>query len=157
MTGAHRSLHVALPSTASRILGALVFAVASWGCGSDVEPAGTGGGTTASSSGSVTATSSGALASTAASSSGDGGAASSGGPGTGGALASGGGGAGEGGLGTGGSGPGTGGTGGGDPLGEVVAALSLQDVNPASDRYEDAVSPRDYLEMVSGWYFGHAT
>lgn len=35
--------------------------------------------------------------------------------------------------------------------------FSLHDVNPTSSRYGQAVSPRDYLEKVSGWYFGHAT
>lgn len=35
--------------------------------------------------------------------------------------------------------------------------FSLDDVNPTSATYGEAVSPRDYLEMVSGWYFGHAT
>ena len=35
--------------------------------------------------------------------------------------------------------------------------FSLIDVNSNSATFEDAVSPRDYLEMVSGWYFTHAT
>ena len=38
-----------------------------------------------------------------------------------------------------------------------VPDFSLIDVNPSSPTHEDPVSPRDYLEMVSGWYFGHAT
>lgn len=42
-------------------------------------------------------------------------------------------------------------------LGEVVPDFSLLDVNPASPTSGQAVSPRDYLEIVSGWYFGHAT
>jgi hypothetical protein len=33
----------------------------------------------------------------------------------------------------------------------------LIDVNPNSATYEQPVSPRDYLEKVSGWYFAHAT
>ena len=33
----------------------------------------------------------------------------------------------------------------------------LIDVNPNSASFEQAVSPRDYLEKVSGWYFAHAT
>jgi hypothetical protein len=35
--------------------------------------------------------------------------------------------------------------------------FQLADLNPTSPRYGDQVSPRDYLEAVSGWYFGHAT
>lgn len=35
--------------------------------------------------------------------------------------------------------------------------FALVDVNPISTRYQQSVSPRDYLEQVSGWYFGHAT
>lgn len=35
--------------------------------------------------------------------------------------------------------------------------FSLEDENPASLRYGQQVSPRDYLEQVSGWYFTHAT
>ena len=41
--------------------------------------------------------------------------------------------------------------------GELVADFSLIDVNPTSTTYNQAVSPRDYLGQVSGWYFGHAT
>ncbi len=33
----------------------------------------------------------------------------------------------------------------------------LTDVNASSDTSGQAVSPRDYLEQVSAWYFGHAT
>lgn len=36
-------------------------------------------------------------------------------------------------------------------------AFTLVDVNPASPRFNQGVSPRDYLEQVSAWYFGHAT
>jgi hypothetical protein len=43
------------------------------------------------------------------------------------------------------------------PAGEMVAAFSLPDVNPASPRFGQVVSPRDYLGQVSAWYFGHAT
>lgn len=35
--------------------------------------------------------------------------------------------------------------------------FSLPDLNPTSSRYGEALSPRDYLEQVSGWYFIHAT
>ncbi|MFT4624981.1 MAG: hypothetical protein ACI8PZ_003647 [Myxococcota bacterium] len=31
------------------------------------------------------------------------------------------------------------------------------DVNDTSPTFDTEVSPRDYLEKVSGWYFGHAT
>ncbi|MEO8495831.1 MAG: hypothetical protein ABI614_12220 [Planctomycetota bacterium] len=33
----------------------------------------------------------------------------------------------------------------------------LADVNPASARFGETVSPRDYLSQVSAWYFGHST
>jgi hypothetical protein len=42
-------------------------------------------------------------------------------------------------------------------LGEVAADFAIRDVNPASPRYDEPVSPRDYLGRVSAWYFGHAT
>lgn len=42
-------------------------------------------------------------------------------------------------------------------LGEVAADFAIRDVNPASARYDEPVSPRDYLGRVSAWYFGHAT
>jgi len=35
--------------------------------------------------------------------------------------------------------------------------FTLTDVNPASPRKDQGVSPRDYLQQVSAWYFGHAT
>jgi hypothetical protein len=35
--------------------------------------------------------------------------------------------------------------------------FALSDVNPASGTFGQAVSPRDYLQQVSAWYFGHAT
>lgn len=38
-----------------------------------------------------------------------------------------------------------------------VADFSLDDVNVTSPTSGLAVSPRDYLQKVSGWYFGHAT
>ncbi len=40
---------------------------------------------------------------------------------------------------------------------EPVPDFSLTDENPNSGTYGQAVSPRDYLEVASGWYFGHAT
>lgn len=42
-------------------------------------------------------------------------------------------------------------------LGEVVPDFGLMDVNPTSPSYDTAVSPRDYLEQISGWFFGAAT
>jgi len=38
-----------------------------------------------------------------------------------------------------------------------VPDFSLRDVNPTSATFDLAVSPRDHLEKVSAWYFGHAT
>lgn len=35
--------------------------------------------------------------------------------------------------------------------------FTMVDINPASTRYNQSISPRDYLEQVSGWYFGHST
>ena len=43
------------------------------------------------------------------------------------------------------------------PLGERVADFLLEDLNPSSPRFGDALSPRDYLGEVSGWYFIHST
>jgi hypothetical protein len=37
---------------------------------------------------------------------------------------------------------------------EPVADFSIVDVNTTSPRYDTAVSPRDYLHQVSGYYFG---
>lgn len=41
--------------------------------------------------------------------------------------------------------------------GELVPDFSLVDVNESSSRFNESVSPREYLGQVSGWYFGHAT
>ncbi len=40
---------------------------------------------------------------------------------------------------------------------EMVPDFALVDVNSTSSTYDQPVSPRDYLQQVSGWYFGHAT
>jgi hypothetical protein len=45
----------------------------------------------------------------------------------------------------------------GAELAEPVADFAVVDVNPSSDRFDQMVSPRDYLQMVSGWYFGNGT
>ena len=50
--------------------------------------------------------------------------------------------------------------GGQEPLEPAVDAMpdfSLTDVNPASARFGEEISPRDYLGKVSAWYFGHST
>ncbi len=39
----------------------------------------------------------------------------------------------------------------------IVPDFALEDLNPGSVRYGQVVSPRDYLEQTSGWYFIHAT
>jgi hypothetical protein len=43
--------------------------------------------------------------------------------------------------------------------GEVTAMpdFTLTDVNSGSATANEGVSPRDYLQQVSGWYFGTAT
>lgn len=41
--------------------------------------------------------------------------------------------------------------------GAAVPDFGAVDVNADSPRYEEAVSPRDYLEGASAWYFGHST
>ena len=40
---------------------------------------------------------------------------------------------------------------------EIIPDFSLTDVNKTSSTYNQPVSPRNYLEQVSGWYFGYAT
>jgi hypothetical protein len=35
--------------------------------------------------------------------------------------------------------------------------FALVDTNATSPTYQDAVSPRDMLQRVSGWYFTHAS
>ncbi len=44
-----------------------------------------------------------------------------------------------------------------DPPRDTLPDFTLMDVNPNSPSYQDSVSPRDYLERVSAWYFGQAT
>ncbi|HRX79570.1 MAG TPA: hypothetical protein P5307_10950 [Pirellulaceae bacterium] len=41
--------------------------------------------------------------------------------------------------------------------GSPMADFQLRDINPASSRFGETVSPRDYLSQVSAWYFGHST
>jgi len=40
--------------------------------------------------------------------------------------------------------------------GDMVPDFALVDVNETSDRFDEMVSPRDYLGQVSGWYLGNA-
>ena len=40
---------------------------------------------------------------------------------------------------------------------DLVVDFSLLDVNPNSATHDQPVSPRDYMQKVSAWYFGHAT
>ena len=40
---------------------------------------------------------------------------------------------------------------------DLVEDFTLLDVNPNSTTHDQPVSPRDYMQKVSAWYFGHAT
>ena len=40
--------------------------------------------------------------------------------------------------------------------GQPAPDFALLDVNPTSATYNQTVSPRDYRQTVSGWYFGKA-
>jgi hypothetical protein len=46
-----------------------------------------------------------------------------------------------------------------EPLPQLTVApdFQLEDVNPNSATAGQPVSPRDELQRVSAWYFGHAT
>lgn len=41
--------------------------------------------------------------------------------------------------------------------GQVLPDFTLQDVNPVSSSYLAQVSPREKLDKVTAWYFGHST
>ncbi len=43
------------------------------------------------------------------------------------------------------------------PNHDALPDFSLTDVNPNSARYQEAVSPREYLGQISAWYFGRST
>ncbi len=45
----------------------------------------------------------------------------------------------------------------GEGVGEIAADFSLVDLNPTSHTYNQPISPRDYLNGASLWYFAHAT
>ncbi len=40
---------------------------------------------------------------------------------------------------------------------QTVPDFAVTDVNSDSATFNQVVSPSDYLQQVSGWYFGHAT
>ncbi len=42
-------------------------------------------------------------------------------------------------------------------MADIAPDFSLTDVNKTSATYGEAVSPRDYLDHASAWYFGHST
>lgn len=44
-----------------------------------------------------------------------------------------------------------------DDNSEAMPDFALTDLNPASARSGEIISPRDYLDQASAWYFGHAT
>lgn len=44
-----------------------------------------------------------------------------------------------------------------EPAADALPEFAVADANPASARFGENVSPRDYLGEVSAWYFGHAT
>ena len=43
------------------------------------------------------------------------------------------------------------------PPAGVVPDFTLLDVNPNSATHDQQVSPRQYEEKISAWYFGHST
>lgn len=45
----------------------------------------------------------------------------------------------------------------GEASAQAVPDFALVDVNATSASYDQAVSPRDYLDQVSGWYFTQST
>ena len=44
----------------------------------------------------------------------------------------------------------------GEPY-EIVPDFSLVDVNPTSDTFNQTISPRDFDQGISAWYFGRST
>ena len=45
---------------------------------------------------------------------------------------------------------------GGNGAGGPVPDFALEDVNSTSPHFGTRISPRDFLDQVSAWYFGHA-
>ncbi len=43
------------------------------------------------------------------------------------------------------------------PPATLMPDFTLTDVNPNSATTDAAVSPRQYLQRISAWYFGHST
>jgi len=48
-------------------------------------------------------------------------------------------------------------SGGGGGTSSPVPDFTLQDLNPNSATYMEAVSPRDHMQHVTAWYFGTST
>jgi hypothetical protein len=44
-----------------------------------------------------------------------------------------------------------------DNTGKIAPDFSLLDVNSTSVTHDEQVSPRDYRQKISAWYFGSAT
>lgn len=44
-----------------------------------------------------------------------------------------------------------------EQIGEQLSDFSLEDVNSTSETVGSYISPRNYQEMASAWYFGHST
>ncbi len=42
-------------------------------------------------------------------------------------------------------------------VGTLAPEFALSDVNTTSASFEEDISPSQYLDRVSAWYFGHAT
>ncbi len=40
---------------------------------------------------------------------------------------------------------------------DLVPDIALEDVNPSSPFFGTKVSPRNFRDKVSAWYFGHST
>ncbi len=40
---------------------------------------------------------------------------------------------------------------------DLIPDFTLNDVNPTSPTFDQAVSPRGHIGTVTGWYFGHST
>lgn len=44
-----------------------------------------------------------------------------------------------------------------EQIGEQLSDFSLEDVNSTSATAGSYISPRNYQEMATAWYFGHST
>ena len=45
----------------------------------------------------------------------------------------------------------------GEGVGDTISEFQLMDVNPASATYNQLVSPSDFSQQTTLWYFGHST